>query len=100
MVLVVVYRLSKYAHFIGLKHRFTAYSVAVFFVQEIVRLHGFPSSKVSDRDKIFMSNFLVRIVPLTRHHIATEYDLSPRTDGQSEIFNQALKTYLCFFING
>ena len=56
-VLVVVDRFTKFAYFIGLKHPFNATTIAVVFVKEVVRLHGFPSSIVSNRDKIFMITF-------------------------------------------
>lgn len=56
-VLVIVDRMTKYSHFLALKHPFSATTVAQLFVKEIVRLHGFPSTIVSDRDRVFFSLF-------------------------------------------
>lgn len=56
-IMVIVDRLSKYAHFLALKHLFTAKQVAEMFTKEVVRLHGVPKSIVSDRDPIFISHF-------------------------------------------
>jgi hypothetical protein len=53
VILMVVDRFSKYAHFITLGHPYTATSVAHAFFADIVRLHGFPASIVSDRDPVF-----------------------------------------------
>ncbi|KAA8547210.1 hypothetical protein F0562_003634 [Nyssa sinensis] len=53
VIMVVVDRLTKYAHFVLMKHPFSAASVARAFVTNVVRLHGVPASIVSDRDKVF-----------------------------------------------
>jgi hypothetical protein len=56
-ILVVVDLFSKYAHFLALKHPFTAVIVAKLFHNQIYRLHGLPATIVSDRDKVFTSKF-------------------------------------------
>jgi hypothetical protein len=57
VIMVVVDRFTKYAHFVPLKHPYTAPSVARHFIDNIVKLHGMPRTIVSDRDRIFTSIF-------------------------------------------
>ncbi|XP_026433887.1 uncharacterized protein LOC113331394 [Papaver somniferum] len=57
VILVVVDRLTKYIHFIGLQHPYTASIVAKAYLGQVFKLHELPSSIVSDRDKVCTSNF-------------------------------------------
>jgi len=57
VIMTVVDRFSKAAHFIALAHPYTAVSVARAFFAEVVRLHGIPATIVSDRDPVFTSSF-------------------------------------------
>ena len=66
VLLTVVDRFSKYAHFIPLGHPYMASSVARAFFQDIVRLHGFPESIVSDRDPVFTGHVARSFSPRRR----------------------------------
>ena len=44
VILVVVDRLTKYAHFIPVKHPYTASTIAQAFLDNVVKLHGLPNS--------------------------------------------------------
>lgn len=96
----MVDHLSKYAHFIELHHPCKAPTVALGFVNDIVRLHRFPVSIISDRDKIFMSKFWFELFRLQGTSLCCSTNYHPQTDGQSEIVNQAPETYLRCFVNG
>ena len=57
VIMVVVDRITKYAHFCALSHPFKASTFATTFMDTIQKLHGNPRVIVSDRDPIFTRNF-------------------------------------------
>lgn len=98
-IFMVPVRLSKYAHFVPLKHPYTALSVATVFLREVVRLHGIPESIVSDHEKVFLNLFWRELFRLqgTQLKRITAYHL--QTDGQSEVVYHCLETYLRCFVS-
>ncbi|PNY06838.1 retrotransposon-related protein [Trifolium pratense] len=68
VIFVVVDRLSKYAHFMALAHPYTALDVAQRFLDNVFKLHGVALNKS------------------TAYH--------PQSDGQTEVVNKCLETYL------
>jgi hypothetical protein len=94
VVLTVVDRFSKFAHFIPLGHPYTAASVAKAFFEGIVQLHGIPCSIVSDRDKVFTSLFWIELFCLAGVKLLLSSAFHPQTDGQSEVVNRIIVMYL------
>jgi len=54
---VIIDRLTKSAHFIPINISFPVSQLAEIYIRKIVKLHGAPSSIVSDRDPRFTSRF-------------------------------------------
>jgi hypothetical protein len=97
VIMVVVDRLSKYSHFCPLQHPFIASNVAQFFMDQVFKLHGMLHSIVSNHNPTFTSNFWQEPFKLqgTQLHLSTTYH--PQADGQTEVVNKCLETYLrCF----
>jgi hypothetical protein len=94
IILVVVDRLTKMAHFIPTIRKFTSQIVADLFIKHVFRHHGLPESIVSDRDSKFTSHFWkalhkelgVKMLMSTAEH--------PQTDGQSEAMVKVIQKML------
>jgi hypothetical protein len=79
--MVIVDRLSKFTHFLTLRHLFTAKTVAEKFVEGIIKLHGMPKSIVSDRDPIFISHFWQVFFKMSGTKLRLSSAYHPQMDG-------------------
>jgi len=83
----VVDRFSKFAHFIGLAHPYTAQEVARAYLDWVVALHGVPRTIVTYHDKIFTSVFWQELVRSMGTKLNMSMAYHPQSDGQTERVN-------------
>lgn len=93
-VWVVVDRLTKSAHFIPIKTTYDSSRLAEIYIKEIIRLHGIPTTVVSDRDPRFTSAFWKNLQSALGTSLAFSTAFHPQTDGQSERVIQILEDML------
>ena len=93
-ILVVVYRFCKMTHFIQCNKKNDASHVVKFFFREVVKLHGWPSTIVSDRDVKFISYFFKTLWRLFGNTLKFSSAFHPQTDGQTEVVNRSLGNML------
>ncbi|CAI7852328.1 unnamed protein product [Closterium sp. NIES-53] len=91
VILVVVDRLTKMAHFAACKKSITAEETARLFISTIVRLHGIPAAIISDRDTKFTSNFWWNLWQQFGMRLQFSSSYHHETDGQTERTNQTME---------
>nr|GEU88347.1 Ty3/gypsy retrotransposon protein [Tanacetum cinerariifolium] len=84
VILVVVDRFSKYAHFGALSTNFNAHMVVEVFMDIVVKHHGIPKTIVSDRDPIFVSKFWKQLFQFSGTQLNHSTAYHPQMDGQKE----------------
>ena len=80
-ILVVVDRLTKIAHFIGLTPPYTAQEEARVFLDQVVKLHGTPKYIISNRDRIFTSMMWQELMKALGTKLSMSTAYHPQSDG-------------------
>ena len=93
VIFVVVDRLTKYAHFVGLKHLYTTATMAQTYIDHVFKLHGLSIVIMSDIDLVFTSQFWREPIKIqgVALHMSTTYH--PQTDEQIEVSTQINTNY-------
>ena len=80
-IMVVVDRFSKFGRFIPYRETWTTTDLAHVFIKNVVANHGLPIQLVTDRDKLFTSNFWTALMQYlgVQHKMSIAYHL--QTDG-------------------
>ena len=88
------------AHFVHVKDgQKTVEGCVKLFRENIWKLHGLPSSIISDRDPVFTSKFWAELMGRLNVQLRKSTALHPQTDGQTERVNQSLEQYLRQYCN-
>ena len=77
-------RLTKLTHFLPIKKTYPLSHLAKMYIEEIVRLHGIPTSIVSNRDPRFTLRFWEALHEALGTKLKFSTAFHPQTDGQIE----------------
>ena len=76
-ILVIVDRLTKYTHFVPYMKSITVEELAHLVLDRLIRYYGIPKSFITDRDKLFTSNYWRTLVSVMgiKHKLLIAYYL-------------------------
>lgn len=90
--------LTKMRHFIACKSTCDSEETARLFNEYVWKLHGLPTTIVSDRGPQFVSEFWRHLTRRLKISAALSTAYHPETDGQTERMNAVLEQYLRLYI--
>ncbi|KAG1934059.1 retrotransposable element [Pimephales promelas] len=90
VILTVIDRFSKAAHFVPLPKLPSAKETAQVVVDHVFRIHGLPENVVSDRGPQFSSLFWKEFCRLIGASVSLSSGYHPQTNGQAERANQTI----------
>jgi hypothetical protein len=91
---VIVDRLTKIAHFLPVKVKYTVATYAELYIACILSLHGIPKTIVSDREPQFVFKFWEVLHKAMGTKLLHSSAYHPLTSGQTERVNQILEDML------
>lgn len=97
-ILVVVDKLTKYAHFIPTTTEINASKTAQLLFDEVIKTYGLPRVLVGDCDPRWTSLLWQELARLVDTRLALSTSKHPQTDGQTEAMNQQLETMLRAYV--
>jgi hypothetical protein len=94
MILVVVDKFSKMAHFIATTSHATAKHTAKLLLEHVIRLHGVPEAIISDRGTQFTAKLFRKVWDQLGTDLRLSTAYHPQSDGQTERVNRELEQQL------
>lgn len=94
VILTIIDRFSKIAHFVALKKLPTVSETFKLLVEHVFRLHGIPTDIMSDRGPQFTSQVWRAFCTALGAKPSLSSGYHPQSDGQTECLNQELESTL------
>jgi len=93
-IFMVLNRFSKMDHFIACNKTNDATYITELYFKEAMRLHGIPTSIVSDHDTKFLSHFWITLWKKMGTKLKYSTTCQPQIDGQTDVTKRSLGTPL------